>query len=220
MKRWRILGLAVLCGAFVASVPAGADTFTGSLVYDTGLDATESWADSDYPTTLSWVVSENANGSWNYQYTFDTPGPGISHWIIELTDPVQDGDLFSFSGDFSATETQTHTAGPGNPHMPEDVYGIKFEWDNGGDAETISFDSSRLPVWQDTYIKCGGNVNTAWNLGFTSGDSDPTNAPADGTIDNHILAPNGYVPEPATTVLFGIGLAGIVGRKLRRRRED
>ena len=209
-----LVGLMLLAGA------VGADTYSGTLEYDTGLDATLNWADTDLPTSISWVVSRNPNGSWHYEYTLATPGPAISHWILELTDPVFEGDLLNFSGDYNKTETKLHAAGPGNPNMPEDVYGIKFEWDEGGNSETISFDSWRLPVWQDFYAKCGGQVNTVWNLGFTAGDTDPLDPPRDGSIDDHILAPDGYVPEPATTALFGLGLAGLIGARLRRRREN
>ncbi|MFW5868212.1 MAG: PEP-CTERM sorting domain-containing protein [Armatimonadota bacterium] len=229
MKRWRSIGLAALCVTLLAVVPATADTYSGTL--NVGADSTDelegtaSWGDG--PSSLSYVVSQNPDLTWHYEYTLSVPEAGISHFILELTPGALVGD---FTYDVVAGENTwtddfytTHNSGPGNPNMPEAVYGVKWEWNavDGGITEVFSFDSTRVPVWQDFYAKCGGqNVNTIWNTGFTAGDTDPDDPYWSTEVTDHVLGPNGYVPEPATTVLFGIGLAGLVGRKLRRRRED
>ena len=73
-----------------------------------------------------------------------------------------------------------------------------------------------MPVWGDFYAKDGkvqGVTNTLWNAGFTNPDTDPSDAPSDGTADSHVLVPDTTIPEPASAALLGVGLAGLLARR-------
>ena len=227
MKWWRTAAVAVVCGALLTAVPAVAD-FSGSLTSeDGGLDGREQWIDPGH-STISWAVTWNeVRNAWHYDYTFTVPEFAISHMIIEVSDDFILDDIWDVEGEHTEITLDTFSGGPGNPNMPDSIFGIKLDGyiadadDPGYLQANLSFLSRRNPVWANFYAKCGGRqglTNEAWNAGFEL--PNPLDGPADGTIDNHILAPNGYVPEPATTALFVIGLAGLAGRRLRKRRED
>jgi hypothetical protein len=218
------LAIAVLLS--VALGAAHADiTYTGSLTYPADPPQLYEWG-SDWAqgVSISWVVSQNANLSWNYQYTLVVSGKNISHFIIEVSPDFTAEDLLNFSGP-GEWSVGYFTPQPANPLMPEAVQGIKFTPGKMLSA-TVSFDSWRVPVWGDFYGRCGGQVgdlNQAYNLGFTSPDSDPLDAPRDGSVYNHLLVPDSQVadvPEPGTAALLMVlGMAGLGGAIRRRRRQ-
>jgi hypothetical protein len=90
---------------------------------------------------------------------------------------------------------------------------------------TVSFYSTRVPVWGDFYAKDGRDKSAgedspvaAWNAGFGVTDVDPTAPASSGSIDHHVLVPDSMlaIPEPAS---IAVVLAGGVGVIVRRRRR-
>ncbi len=214
------------------AAPATGTVYTGSLSSGAGeLQGSGVWVQDDgsqnwTPAMLSWTVHSNPNNTWHYSYTLSVTAGGVSHLILETSDSFDDSDLLNavaLSGSFGSTEIKTHTTGSGNPLMPSDIYGIKFD-DATGTTLTIEFDSPRVPVWGDFYAKdgtVGGVQNAVWNgngiLGFTNPDSDPIAPPADGSVDLHVLVPDTVeIPEPGTLAVL-LGGAGLM--MLRRRRD-
>ena len=202
---------------FILTPSAWGLIYTGSLSSSVGeIDGTQGWIDPG-PTTIEWTVTENSDSSWHYEYTLTVPSSQkeISHFIIEVSEGFGDADIFNQTGPFSKSEIMKHRAGsPGSPGLPDDIYGIKFD-DTTGTTLTIAFDSWRRPVWGDFYAKGGGRPpNEAWNIGFAGPDTDPLDLPAGGSIDNHILVPDTYIPEPATFLLLAFG--GMIVIKLGR----
>jgi hypothetical protein len=210
MKRMLLVCLMIVLGI---SNSSWATSYSGSLTGNGGgIDATASWDSSS--TVFSWTVDNTTNaGLWTYNYTFTVPKKDISHFIIEVS-PT------SVAGDFSAGIFDIYNAtsqGKSNPNMPGEMTGLKFQ--PGNLTLSASFTTTRAPVWGDFYAKDGkdGVDVTAWNTGFTSSDSDPLGAAANGSIDYHILRPDTTtVPIPGTLALLMSGLAGIGGFARRK----
>jgi hypothetical protein len=146
--------------------------------------------------------------------------------IFEASDSFGFDNLFApttdpsgwISAEEDGTEIKTHEPGGGNPGMPADVYGIKFNAAVDADVTTVtlSFDSDRVPVWGDFYAK--GGLGALWNAGFVT--ADPTDPPANGTIAYHALVPDTAtvaIPAPGALVLSSLGVALVGWVRTRRR---
>jgi hypothetical protein len=84
---------------------------------------------------------------------------------------------------------------------------------------SLSFDSSRPPVWGDFYAQSLGFVcpvtgqfetpllNWVRNAGFTVDDFDPTDPAGSGSILYHLLVPDSTIPAPGAIVLSSLGVA-------------
>jgi len=188
-----------------------------------GLTAFGGWnCDS---TTLSWVVDDiTTPGKWHYTYTLTVPIKDISHMIIEASNgdnPFTKANLFSPAsnptGWISQIDVQKFYPGGSNPYMPEPIYGIKFDAGKNSTNVTVSFDSDRMPVWGDFYSKDGILACDGWsalyNTGFTI--ADPIAAACSGSIQNHLLVPDSYIPAPGAILLVCIGTT--ITSALRRR---
>ncbi len=101
----------------LAVAPVAAD-YSGSLsIGDGGLQGTASWG-SDPGTTLFWTVSPNPDGSFHYAYEFHIVEFAVSHMIIELTNPVEEGDIFNITSNagVGAVDIGLHEGpAPGQP---------------------------------------------------------------------------------------------------------
>lgn len=196
-----------------------------------GITATDGW--SSPSTVFSWdVKSIGTSGGyilWQYDYTFTVPKKDISHAIIEVSDTAQDGDFTDLLGNMNIDKVKEYSSssdGNSNPNMPEAMKGIKFE--PGTLTLSFSFTTTLSPVWGDFYAKDGVDKDkvgettinvTAWNDGFSVNDQDPTDGPANGSIQNHILRPDSksiYVPDGGTSLLL-LGMAVSVIGLIRRR---
>jgi len=151
---------------------------------------------------------------YHYKYTLTVPGHEISHFIIEVSAVFGENDFWNEAGPFEVTEINDFNQGNGNPEIPGEIHGLKFD-EAWGTAAVFEFDSSRVPVWGDFYAKDGGNpTNQAWNEGFAR--PDPPNPPGNGSIDNHILVPDSVMPEPSTLAFLTLGGLMIARRRTRR----
>lgn len=135
-----------------------------------GLAGTGAWADpgNSSPVTLHWIVTQNPDSTWHYEYTLATPLGGVSHAIIEVSEGLALEDLTNFSGSPELADYTATSNGNSNPNLPGTIHGLKF--DGGGDTNfSISFDTWRPPVWGDFYAKDGVAGGQGWNAIWDAG---------------------------------------------------
>ncbi|MHC4717467.1 MAG: PEP-CTERM sorting domain-containing protein [Planctomycetota bacterium] len=236
LTRW---GVVLVALAATATMALGSDpplTLSGSLSVGGGgadgtLTAMGAWDDSS--TTLSWVVDNvTVMDKWHYKYTLTVPVGGISHIIIQASGPCP-GPAFELSNLFNLTsdpmgciddvEIKVHTPAEGNPSMPGDLYGIKFETSEMCDPLTlmIEFDSDRGPRWGDFYSKNGvagsEGLNEVYNSSFGGFIPDDTLVQS-GSYMNHLLVPDtgNLIPEPTAMALLALGGAAWTVKRKRR----
>ena len=224
------------CVLALLTTAAQAEMYTGSLsTGDGGLDGTGAWGTG--PSSLSWTIQTVEGPIWQYCYTLEVPERGISHTILELSDDfswenIESPQLWVNGEEVPWMDVEAEIANygpgdPGNPLIPDTVYGIKVDVpepidDNeNGDVllVTFCFLTLRDPVWGDFYSKDGTDPGTGedvalWNAGFA--DEDPFDFPADGALDGHLLVPDDTeIPEPMTLMILA---AGGMAAMLRRQR--
>lgn len=196
---------------FLIGTAQAVPTYSGSLTSaDGGLIGTGGWVNGATPVTLSWTVTQNEDQSWHYNYVFDSTGlqGTLSHLVLETSLNLTAEDIFNDTPSME-NDGPKWQEGPGNPNIPEPLFGIKFESVSGA-VVSIDFDSTRVPMWGDFYAKDGSVGGELWNAGFTV--ADPQAAPANGSLLNHILVPDTStgVPTPGAVLLASIGI-GLVG---------
>lgn len=198
-----------------------------------GIHATENWLTDGF--TLSWEITQN-NGNFHYVYNISGTEGGhlskeLSHIILELSPNINEENFANLIKNLTltgatikeVTDPKLYTPsdpGNSNPGLPGNVYGFKIDFDD--DEQTfpikIEFDSTRIPVWGDFYVKDGkngGNDVYAYNVGL---GSDPTLLTQDFT--NWIPTPDTQdvpIPEPSTYILLSFILMGLGAIQYRRK---
>ena len=130
MKRKYFVAFLILLMCSVHSF--GSLSYTGSLdAADGGLEGTGFWINDNsesawFPAHLSWTVTDNENGTWNYSYNLDVYRADVSHFILETSPSFSADNLLNASYPGTFYEIKTHEASPGveqqpNPFLPQDI---------------------------------------------------------------------------------------------------
>jgi len=181
---------------------------TGCLQEPTGL--------KDNPSTPAW---NGAYIAWqitpypthfHYEYTWSTTEKELSHLILGLSSNCKtDPDcITNFSAGASYQIDTWGDEGGSNPNIPAPLWGMKVTPAGNATSLTFSFDSNRVPVWQNFYAKDGSDDQApvyAYNTGFGQ----------TGT-SYYVAAPDTVIPEPGFYGVLALGLAGLYMAARRR----
>lgn len=222
----RSASLAVMAGAAIASSAATAHAYTGSLSTPaaSGMVSGGNWSVSNGGFEIAWDVNQNPDGTWNYHYTLSRVAgaqltPGASHAVFQLSSNITSEEIFNFGGNYGEAEFGTFGPHPSNPGFPTglSIFGIKIDFAGSG-VTTISFDSTRQPMWGDFYAK-GGATSFVYNtdLGVpVANANDYWATPVDANNNPlfKILVPD-TIPAPGSIALVALG-----GLMISRRRRS
>jgi hypothetical protein len=222
MKKGKSIGLILFLlsfAIFVAYSPVhaaliwGTDALSGDLeagrtsAEGGGITATGVWDNGGF--TLSWIIKEIEPNRWQYAYTINVTSQfaDTSHFILEVTEDDDPFTIFNDPGDIEGPRSWRESGG--NPRMPNDMYGIKFDF--GDDPVTYTIVTNRAPVYGVFYAKdgaVGGEDVVAWSNALNDGNYKTSKF--SGTTTDFIVRPDSIVPIPSAVWLFGSGIIGLV----------
>ena len=195
------------------------DQLTGSRSSSNGIDASASWDGGAFE--LGWNISwDQPNGLWTYQYTVNVTRKDPSHFILEVTEDGENFNTYQGTDAKVVLPPQVWHQDESNPDMPNNIYGVKFDF--GGDPVIYTIVTDRAPVWGVFYAKDGkDNLDptldkvVAWSNALNYDYKNDISL----TENDFIVRPDGVtvVPLPGAVWLFGSGLVGLVGGKRKFR---
>lgn len=227
IKTLSLLGALICLLPLASHADVSAPLGTGSRTTPdaSGIHATQQWGTGS-GFEISWKISiDNTQPGFpvHYIYTLSNASGGdlpkdISHFIVQISQNATIND-FVFATP-PEENPQTYTSGNGNPGIPGPIYGLKFNPTGDASQMQVEFWSTRDPVWGNFYAKDGGGTNPntavfAYNTGFLT---DPATV-SNGDYTMWIPVPDSsvHVPEPATMLILGSGMA--ISLFLKKRKQ-
>lgn len=221
-----VLVFVLLCGG--ASLQASLVGYLSTPDTSGLIAGDDGWSPGEGGYRVAWTISQNPDLTWHYKYEFfKADGSPLSkltsHFIISLSDNIEESDLYDFSTDID-TETVEFGRFRGNASNPgfpkgESIFGVKLSLQNN--QAVAEFDSNRQPMWGDFYAK-DGKSGEFWNYAYNTdlgvevaNPNDYNGTPVDGSGNelHKILVPDTIIPEPTTICLLGLGSLALLRRK-------
>jgi hypothetical protein len=202
-------------------VPVATSDWSGARSATNSNMITVSVNDAWQNLSISWVITDNLDGTLNYEYTISGLNKELSNFILEVS-PLDGDNPFGFNNilnsNFKPSEINTFSQSGFIP-FPGGVSidGIKFEFNDDGTPLTVSFDSDRIPVWGDFFMKDGfsreGPVY-AYNTQFGVDPATDATMLYTGWIPRPDTQTVLMIPEPITYALLGslLGTAVLAAR--------
>ena len=163
---------------------AFAASYSGSLTSASGLTGGGTYAAG---ATITWSVNDTTSpGYWTYTYTVIDNNTTQAFLLIEVSsggsDPFSSGNI----GPGTSTVATGYPTVHSTDGVPSAVYCLRFNT-----SGTVTIVTKRSPVWGDFFAKASSaGTPIIYNAGFTASDTDPANAPAKGSVSNHVLVPD------------------------------
>ncbi len=178
-------------------------TFDSSTLFF-GIQAGYNFADPPSDTWLPGDFALNVDGDTDYEYAIDfsIDGTSVSYTLVDMTAAVWAMPHFTDAGPWSAVYTDTDILATWTHDRAFGFGDYSVSHRSGEDSTSYvlegMLDLSLLSLYT------GGDIAVAWTMGCGNDDLEHTAAP---------------VPEPATMLLFGTGIASLVGSRLRRKKK-
>lgn len=232
-----LLSAGLACASPIYGTPVAGGDYSGSRTTGAGqLGIIPSGT-----AAISWLITDNNNGTMNYAYKLVTSAQNVvSHFILDLSDNCANSlsscmGTISYGADDGAGSVSwgSFSGGGANPGLPGVIDGIKLDETFSDDGVfEFSFNSPRVPVWGDFYAKGGQPANAnnpsgfaVWNLGLDPslhGSSD--NKAFFIAVPDSVNACNGTgistcnvdLPESGSGWLMLVGLIGLSVMARRR----
>jgi hypothetical protein len=173
--------------------------------------------------TVFWDIDKGDDNTWRYTYSMSGTIPGLSHWIIQVSDSFTTANLLTGSTSPQALNTYS-SADPSNPGLPSTIFGLKWDVPDGANTITSVILTDRMPVWGNIYLK-GGSDAYAYNVNWF-GSANGTSVAQNSDLFGYIGRPDSLtqppdppdppVPSPAVLWLMLLGAVGLLGLRKHR----